>query len=83
MKHMYEVHTYTLCDGWVNCWSTIDENHKEEPTTFETIKEAQTEIDELMQDIKYQIDAGERNPDEAYDPEDYRIFNNQTKKYVA
>lgn len=43
---MYQVLTKTLCDGFINCW-TIDGK----PWTFDTIEEAQAEIDDLLQDL--------------------------------
>jgi len=35
MKDLYEVQTYTLCDGWTNTW-TIDDK----PETFECYEDA-------------------------------------------
>ncbi len=39
----YTVLTYTLIDGWVNCWSEDGE-----PLTFATIEEAEAEIEEYL-----------------------------------
>ena len=64
----FEVQTYTLCQGWINCWMVDDEKQ-----IFETYEAAQDELDEFMADIQHQIDTGERAPDEGYDLEDYRI----------
>lgn len=33
MTH-YIVETYTLCDGWINCWSIIEDDDSETPQTF-------------------------------------------------
>jgi hypothetical protein len=35
MKDLYEVQTYTLCDGWINTW-TVDDK----PETFECYEDA-------------------------------------------
>jgi hypothetical protein len=53
---MYQVLTRTYVDGWINCW-TIDGV----PWVFDTVEEAQAEIDDLLQEM----------PD--YDAGDYRI----------
>jgi len=50
---------------------------------YQTIKTAQAEIDELFKDINGQIESGERAPDDAYDREDYRIFDTVKGEYVA
>ena len=54
---MYQVLTRTYVDGWANLW------HDDDGVLwiFDTIEEAQTEIDDLLQEM----------PD--YDAEDYRI----------
>lgn len=41
----FEIQTYTLCGGWVNCWMT-----DERPETFATEAEAQAEIDQHVKD---------------------------------
>ena len=64
----YHVLTYTFCEGWINCWTVNDQ-----PQTFDTLAEAQAELDEFFADIEAEITAGERNVDEGYDHEDYRI----------
>jgi hypothetical protein len=70
----YEVQTFTLCDGWVNTWMVHDENGRMEPETFATEEEAQAALDEFFADIQAEIDAGQREPDEGYDSEDFRIM---------
>ena len=42
----YEVRTYTICDGWVNCWLLNDK-----PQTFESEAAAWAEIDDLIADL--------------------------------
>ena len=44
---LYEVQTYTLFDGWVNCWGIDGELEY-----FETEREAQAAIDEHIDDAR-------------------------------
>lgn len=76
---MFEVHTYTICQGWTNCW-TIDQGT---PETFDTAEEAQAEIDDLINTVQHEIDIGVREEEEAYDPEDYRIFDIKKMEYMS
>ena len=69
----YEVQTYTLCDGFVNTWSTEDAAGNTIPSTFDTREAAQAEIDEFFDDIESEIAAGERGADEGYDRDDFQI----------
>ena len=77
MEKRYEVQTWTLCDGWINTWSIseegADDTYTEVPETFATREEAQQALDEFLSDIQEEIDAGQREPDAGYDPEDFRI----------
>lgn len=83
----YEVLTYTLCDGYINCWTTTENVstddacpiYTEVPTTFDTEAEAQAEIDEMFEDIEAEIKAGAREPDEGYDRDDFVIVPVGTK----
>lgn len=50
----WEVQTYTLCDGWVNCW-TVDGK----PSTFPTRKAAQQELDDYIADVQQAVDDGD------------------------
>ncbi len=77
MKNRYEVQHFTLCDGWVNTWSSTEKSPDgrfiEVPETFPTRKEAQEALDEFLADIQDEIDAGQRAADEGYDPDNFRI----------
>jgi len=64
----YEVQHWTLCDGWINCWSVDDQ-----PQLFATWGQAQAELDEFFADIAAEIKAGDRAPDEGYDRDEFRI----------
>ena len=70
----YEIQTFTLCDGWVNTWTVHHEDGTSEPETFSTEKEAQAALDEFFADIQEEIDAGQREPYEGYDREEFRIM---------
>jgi|CXWL01.1.fsa_nt_gi hypothetical protein len=77
MGKRYEVQTWTLCDGWINTWSIIEEAgdniFTDIPETFPTREEAQQALDEFLSDIQSEIDTGQRSADEGYDAEDFRI----------
>ena len=68
MTTRYEVQIFTVCDGWVNTW-TVDEVLE----TFATRAEAQAALDEFLAEIQEEIEAGQRAPEEGYDPEEFRI----------
>ena len=68
----YEVQQYTLCDGWINTWS-IEENGVSTPEVFDSKAEAQAEIDAFLQEIAEEIEQGERDPENGYDAEDFRV----------
>lgn len=77
MKPRYEVQHFTLCDGWINTWSYSAEILKgrfiEFPETFASREEAREALDEFLADIQEEIHAGQREADEGYDPDDFRI----------
>lgn len=56
----YQVLTRTGND-WTNCWTNFFSDDEGEPWVFDTVAEAQAEIDDLLQEM----------PD--YDAGDYRI----------
>ena len=63
----YEVLTSTLADGYSNTW-TDDEGKK---CLFNSREEAQAEIDQMLQDVKDAVQAGDMV--EEYDPDDFVI----------
>lgn len=69
----YEVQHHTIVDGWVNTWSYAGDDGQLMPETFPTPEEAQAALDEFFEDIRHEIDAGDRQPDEAYDRSEFRI----------
>ena len=62
----YEVQTYTLCAGWINLW-TDDGNTL---VTFETLEDAQKELDGFLKDQTHMVEIGHL---EDFSPEDYKI----------
>jgi len=83
MTNKYEVHTWTLCEGWVNCLIITDETGNEQPASYPTIEAAQAEVDEIFEEIENEIKFGERSSDEGFDRDDYRIYNRENSEYVA
>lgn len=69
MKMLYEVQQSTLCEGWINNWSDGDGIYD----TYETKEEAQKEIDDFFEEIQSQIDTGEREADNGYERDEYRV----------
>ena len=76
----YEVLTYTLCDGWINCWSDGEENK----STFDTREAAQEEIDDVIAGMK--VSYAEAEPpidfDEAGEREQMAIVE-EGAYYIA
>ena len=56
---MYIVLTKTL-EGWANTWTETLPDGTERPTVFATKEEAQSEINDLVEEM-------------GYDPDDYKI----------
>jgi hypothetical protein len=68
---MFEIQHYTLCDGWINCWSYEDDDGETIPTTYDTFEEAQQELSDFLNDSEYEYQIG--NIDTRYDASEYRI----------
>ena len=52
---MYEVQTYTICDGWVNTWTinkVVNKKLKNVPEVFNSFGEALEAIDEHLQEME-------------------------------
>lgn len=64
----YHVLHYTLCGGWTNTWSLDDQPH-----VFDTFEDAQAELDEFFADIAHEIACGDRDPDNTYSRDEFRI----------
>jgi len=68
----YEIQQYTLCDGWINTWS-IEEGGVSKPLVLDSKEEAQKELDDFLREIAEEIEYGEREPENGFDAEDFRI----------
>lgn len=62
----YEVQTLTICDGWINTWTSDGD-----PEYFDTYEEAECALHEFLADIKEAREEGFFADD--YEGEDYRI----------
>lgn len=69
----YEIQHDTWVDGWINTITAIDGEGNEAPLVFDTADEAQADLDEYMGEIAAQIKSGEREVDEGYDLDEFRI----------
>lgn len=69
----YEVQHWTFIEGWVNTWTTYSNTLESEPTVFDSIAAAQQELDEFFEDIDEDIKEGNRQPDEGYSRDEFRI----------
>jgi len=70
MTTKYEVQEWCLCGGWINHWA-IDDN----PHYFNTEAEAQAELDEYLQDMQDEVEAGYMQ--DAPDASEFRIVEVQ------
>ena len=68
---MYEIQHFTLCDDWVNCWTTYDDQGNEYPTVFNSHDEAQQALSEYLSESEYEYQIG--NIDTRYHASEYRI----------
>ena len=68
MNHKFIVKTRLFDGTWEDCWKDEDGN----PMLFKEPQEAQSEIDDLISDVKDAVAAGDMA--EEYDPKDYKIF---------
>ena len=69
----YEVQTFTICDGWVNCWTYHGDDGRGYLETFDTQPAAQAALDEHLDEIAEEIELGIRQASEGYSREDFRI----------
>jgi hypothetical protein len=72
-KEHFEVEHYTLLNGWINCWTTTDENGNETPTRYDKFEDALNDLDELFDEVEAEIVSGYREPDMRYEDSDYMI----------
>jgi len=79
MRHRFQVQHHTLCDGWI-CFGTVEVDGVSEEETFPTLKEAMLELYDFFETIKFDIDAGVREPDHGYSMDEFRIFDLWTEQ---
>ena len=67
----YEVQENTLCDGWINTWTTYDDDDNEVPSTFKSKQSAEAELEDFFYQCQEAVDDG--NMEDVPDREDFRI----------
>jgi hypothetical protein len=67
----YEVQTYTLCDGWINCWTTSKGDEEPVPETFATREDAEDALDQYLIECAEAFECGDA--EDVPDIEDFRI----------
>jgi hypothetical protein len=70
MKYAIEIDC--IC-GWEQWGHLEDEDGNELPDLYDTHEAAQAEIDDFLGDVEDQILRGERQPDEGYDRDGFRV----------
>jgi hypothetical protein len=68
----FEVQTYTITDGWINCWSIENEHGNTTPMFFKTYTEALEELSDFLANQHEAYTNGAM--EDVYDPHDYRIM---------
>lgn len=68
----WEVQQHTLCQGWVNTWSE-EVDGVSRPLLYATEDEAAFDLKAFLTEISDEIAYGERDPDNGFDPEEFRI----------
>jgi hypothetical protein len=68
----WEVQHHTLCQGWINTWSE-EVDGVSRPLIYPSQAEAQFELQEFLREIAEEIAYGERDPDNGYDAEEFRV----------
>lgn len=70
---VYEIQEYTICDGWVNTWTTWSkpDASDEHPETFTSQKKAQEALNDFFAEVNESVENG--NMEGSYDPDNFRI----------
>ena len=68
----WEVQHHTICQGWINTWSE-EVDGVSRPLIYPSQAEAQFELQEFLREIAEEIAYGERDPDNRYDAEEFRV----------
>lgn len=72
-KLVFEIQTFTLCNGWVNTWTVHHEDGTSEPERFASNADARAALHEFLTEITEEIAIGIRDPEFGYDADDFRI----------
>lgn len=67
----FEIQEYTICDGWINNWSHMDEDGSVHKTYFTSAKVAQDELECFLYDMREAVADG--NMEDAPDASEFRI----------
>lgn len=70
---MYEVQHYTVNQEWVNLWTAWDDIEGEQPQTFDSVEEAQAELDKFFNNIHIDILNGDRGCNDSFYRDDFMI----------
>ena len=62
---------YKILHNYMYGWDIAWLNENEEPELYDTIEEAQTDIDDLIDDVKEAVKLG--HMEHRYDKEDYKV----------
>jgi hypothetical protein len=68
----WEVQHHAICQGWINTWSE-EVDGVSRPLIYPSEAEAQYELQEFLREITEEIAYGERDPDNGYDAEEFRV----------
>ncbi len=68
----WEVQHHTLCQGWINTWSE-EVDGVSRPLTYPSEAAAQDALEEFLREIAEEIAYGERDPDQGYDSQEFRV----------
>lgn len=74
---MYEVQHFTLCDGWINTWTNIDDDGNDTPSVYETEEAAKKALDEYLFDTFIAYMNGDLA--EPYNHNEFRIMQRQVE----
>jgi len=73
MANRFIVEHFTLADGWVNTWSTFDDDDNAIPSVFDTREEAEQALRDFFADQEQFINSGELPEDCAYSLSEFRV----------
>jgi hypothetical protein len=58
MSTRFEIQEFTLFDGWINTWLSVDNDGEAYKTTFDTRSEAQLELESFIHDMQKAVADG-------------------------